>query len=385
MGFVDKNKKAPKGLVDICLLDIIGEARDDRPVTQEQIRDLLKTDYGIVIDRKSMRRHLACLVEGVSGIRYTEKHRIVKGEESSILTDFWFDHQGQFDDLELRALIYTVIFAKHIPVKQKRKIVEKLESLTSDELHRAMGNRILEDGNTESDFNQLFLSMEIIVEALEEKKKIKFGYTHYVIGRKKSQTMRQTYTVSPLGIGVRDDDFYLVATINGVQDDDPRNMAEHFKKVIEAMEAKEVHVDTFRIDRIENAVVLDEPREEISSSKSLRLRGARWERLDVQEYMRENPSLASGHTVYAKFRLTEGRRCTISDAIDHFGKGNVKVYCENPDANREPKSYIVSVRVNDGAMRDFALRNTPDVEVLKPDGLRNEIREAYRKALGIDE
>ena len=104
----------------------------------------------------------------------------------------------------------------------------------------------------------------------------------------------------------------------------------------------------------------------------------------MQEYIRENPTLASGHTVRAKFRLTEGERCTISDAIDHFGKGNVRVQCENSDAAlREPKSYIVSLRVNDGALRDFALRNTPDVEVLKPESLREEIREAYRKALGL--
>ena len=101
----------------------------------------------------------------------------------------------------------------------------------------------------------------------------------------------------------------------------------------------------------------------------------------MQEYIRENPSLASGHSVRAKFRLTEGERCTISDAIDHFGKGNVRVHCENPGAGGEPRSYIVSVRVNDGDMRDFALRNTPDVEVLKPDALREEIREAHRRAL----
>jgi DNA repair exonuclease SbcCD nuclease subunit len=39
MGFADKNRKAPKGLVDICILDIIGEATEEDPVTQEQIRD----------------------------------------------------------------------------------------------------------------------------------------------------------------------------------------------------------------------------------------------------------------------------------------------------------------------------------------------------------
>ena len=388
MGFVDKNKKAPKGLVDICILDIIREATRNDPVTQEQIRERLKDDYGIEIDRKSMRRHLSSLVEGIKGIEYTEKRRSMRGKDSSMLTDFWFDYKKQLDDqefsdIELRALIYTVIFAKHIPVTYKRGIVKKLGLLASDDLRKTMCNYIFQNDNTESDFNELFLSMEIVLEALDEKKKIMFDYTHYVVDQKKPQAMEQRYTVSPLGIGVRDDDFYLIATVNGIQNDDPRRMAEHFKSVLAAMEAKEGRIDTFRMDRIKNAGVLDEQREEIDSKKSLRLKGARWNRLDVQEYIRENPTLASGHTVRAKFRLTEGERCTISDAIDHFGKGNVHVQCENPNAAwREPKSYLVSLRVNDGALRDFALRNTPDVEVLKPESLRDEIREAYEKALG---
>ena len=383
MGLVDKNRKAPKGLMDVCMLDIIDEASELHPVTQERIRELLESEYGIKADRKSVRRHLACLVEGVSNIRYTENPRTVNGEETTMLTDFWLDRDGQFDDVELRALIYTVVFAKHIPVKHKRDLVGKLEALSSGELHRTMGTHILEDENTAGDFNQLFYSMERIAEAIEEKRKVRFGYTHYVVGQKKPQTMRQTYTASPLGIGVRDDDFYLVATVNGVQDDDPRNMETHFRKVLDAMEAKEVRVDAFRMDRIVEVEVLDEARDEIGSAKSLRLRGARWNRLDVQEHIRENPSLTSGHSVYAKFRLVEGDRCTVSDAIDHFGKGNVHVHCENPGAAHEPKAYIVSVRVNDGDMRDFALRNTPDVEVLKPDGLREEIRKAHQKALGL--
>ena len=383
MGYVDKSRKAPKGLIDICILDIIGEASEQHPVTQERIRALLESEYGIRADRKSVHRHLASLVEGIGSIRYSEKVRTVNGEEATMLTDFWLDSDGQFDDLELRALIYTVIFAKHIPVKYKRDLIGKLEALSSGELHRTMGNHIFEDANTADDFNQLFFSMETIVEAIEEKKKVIFRYTHYVVGQKKPQEMRQTYTVSPLGIGVRDDDFYLVATVNGVQDTDPRDMQKHLERVVDAMETKEVHVNTFRMDRISDIEMLDEPRDEIDAAKSLRLRGVRWNRLDVQEYIRENPSLASGHTVRARFRLVEGERCTISDAIDHFGKGNVNVQCENPnDPVGEPKSYIVSVRVNDGALRDFALRNTPDVEVLKPDKLRAEILDAYRKALG---
>ena len=44
----------------------------------------------------------------------------------------------------------------------------------------------------------------------------------------------------------------------------------------------------------------------------------------------------------------------MSGAIDHFGMGKVRVQCENPDAaRREPKSYIVSVHVNQAPIECF--------------------------------
>ena len=380
MGLVDRNRKIPKSMIGVCILDILGDASETNPITQGKIRELLEGIYGIKTDRKTVHRHLEAIVESVSGIRYTEKQRIVDGEESSIMTDFWLDKESQFDDLELRALIYTVLFARHIPVKHKKDLVGKLEALSSSELHRKMGNVVFEDENTAGDFNELFLSMEIIEEAIEEKKKVSFKYASYEID-KKLHVSEKVFTASPLGIGVRDGDFYLLATVNGVDNDRPTDVQAHFEAVFEAMQAGEVRIDVFRMDRISGAEKLSEDREKLDSPRGLRLKGARWNRLNVQEYARENPSLSSGHAVQAKLRLREGERCTVSDAIDHFGKANARVFVEDRDSRGRPTSYVVSVKANDGAVRDFVLSNTPDVEPLKPDGLRKEIESAYRVAL----
>lgn len=381
VNLVDRTKTVPKSMAKVCILEILADASEQKPLSQEMIRELLSSTYRIELDRKTLREQIRDIVSCVERVRYTEKTRIVKGEESSVMTDFWLDPDEQFDESELKALIYTVIFAKHIPVKYKEDLVEKLESLTSSDIHRQMGNYILRDNNTVDDYNQLFYNISMLSEAIEEQKKMSFRYTHYEVGKSKLQVSEQVYTVSPLGIGSSEGDFYLIATLNGVQNDSVDSMQAHFEAVVEAMEKGQVRIDTFRLDRIHDVQKLDEDREAIDGKKALRLKGARWNKLDVQEYMRENPSLESGHSVLAKFRVHEDAHCAISDIIDYFGKANVKINKETSDGTDIMNTYVVTVRTNDGSLRDFALRNAPCVEVLKPESIRTELAEIHRLTL----
>ena len=380
MNLVDRTKAVPKSMAKVCILEILAGASEQKPLSQGMIGELLKSTYGIELDRKTLREHMRDIVSCVDRVRYTEKTRIVKGEEFSVMTDFWLDPDEQFDESELQALIYTVIFAKHIPVKYKEDLVEKLESLTSSDIHRQMGNYILRDENTVDDYNQLFYSISTLSEAIEEQKKVSFQYAHYEVGKSKLQVSERVYTASPLGIGSSEGDFYLIATLDGVQNDSVDGMQAHLEAVIDAMEKGQVRIDTFRLDRIHDIQKLDEARESIDGKKVLRLRGARWNKLDVQEYMRENPSLESGHSVLAKFRVYEDDNFTISDVIDHFGKANVKIGKERSDRSDAVDTYVVTVRTNDGSLRDFALRNAPCVEVLKPESVRAELAEMHRLA-----
>lgn len=380
MGLVDKNRKIPRGMIGVCILDIIKDATEICPVSQDKIRDLLESSYGIKADRKTVHRYLEDIVESVGGVRYAERTRVVKGQKKSMMTDFWFEADDEFEEAELRALIYTVIFAKHIPTAIKKDLVRKLEDLSSTDLHRKMGNYILEDENTIGDYNGLFWNIEILSEAIEDQRQVSFQYTYYEADRK-IHVSERTLTVTPLGIAVREDDFYLLATVNGAKNDGIEDMKAHFEAVIEAIRAGEVRVDTFRIDRIYGVALLGESNDRLDDPDALRLRGANRGQLDVQEYIRENPSLKSGHSVRAKLRLTEGQQCTISDVIDHFGKANVWVFAENASGKRGSGPFVISVRANDGAIRDFVLRNAPCIEVIKPDNLRDELNDIYRTAL----
>lgn len=377
MDLVNKNIKAPKSMAKVCILQILDGTTSEEPLTQGEVRAKLEKDYGIRIDRKTLRNHLAELVEYVDGIRCSVETRMVGGEESEMMTRFWLKKSDELDESQLRALIYSVIFSKHIPTRAKKEMVRKLESLSSGHLRRKMGNYILEDASTADDSNELFWNIEEISRAIDERKKVRFRYKSYSANLK-LVTSEAAFTVSPFGIGMRDDNYYLVGTVNGIQEGQVDRAIDHLGAVVEAMERREVLTNIFRMDRIFDVRVLEEDREEIGGAKALRLKGAHGNELDMQEYSRQNPSMKTGYAVRVKFRLMSDWRCTVTEVVDYFGKGNVHIKQEQVGGLNTPAVYSGTVKVNYESMRDFALRNTPCIEVIEPKELRDDLRSAYQ-------
>lgn len=377
MDLVSKNVKAPKSMAKVCILQILNSTTCETPLTQDAIRALLKDDYGISIDRKTLKKHLSELVESIDCIRYSVETRMVKGEESEMLSHFWIEKEDAFEESQLRALIYSVIFSKHIPTKTKEEMVRKLESLSSSDIRRKMKSYILEDASTADDSNELFWNIEEISRAIDERRRINFRYKRYAANLE-LVISEATFTVSPLGISMRDDNYFLAGTVNGVQSTSGGHMTTHLGAVVEAMKHREVLVNVFRMDRISGVQVLDEERESLDSPNSLKLKGAHDNKLDMQEYSRQNPAMKTGYAVLVKFKLIPNWRCTLTEVVDYFGKGNIHVRLEQEGSINQPAIYSGSVRVNYESMRDFALRNTPCIEVVEPAELRDDLEKAYQ-------
>ena len=117
----------PKKMVIINILDILKKYSDmDHRLTQADIMEKLQKEYFMEVDRKTVKRNLMNLLELDCGIEYTEIPKKDKsGEESSIYTDWYMEHE--FDDSELRLLIDSILFSKHIPYSQCKKLIEKLK------------------------------------------------------------------------------------------------------------------------------------------------------------------------------------------------------------------------------------------------------------------
>ena len=128
--------KQPKKLLILNILDILRKYSDEEHrLSQKDIAEILKTEYDMTADRKAIRRNILNLMDCGYNIEYSESIRMVPNpktgvpEGSYLWSDFYLERD--FTDGELRLLIDSLIFSKHIPYSQCKELVDKLEGLSN--------------------------------------------------------------------------------------------------------------------------------------------------------------------------------------------------------------------------------------------------------------
>lgn len=107
--------KQPKKMIIINILDILKRYTDENHrLSQREIMDILEREYDMKVDRKAVKRNLMNLIDFGYQVEYSESIRQGKnGEEEIIFTDWYLEKD--FTDSELRLLIDSLLFSKHIP------------------------------------------------------------------------------------------------------------------------------------------------------------------------------------------------------------------------------------------------------------------------------
>ena len=107
--------KQPKKMIIINILDILKRYTDENHrLSQRKIMDILEREYDMKVDRKAVKRNLMNLIDFGYQVEYSESIRQGKnGEEEIIFTDWYLEKD--FTDSELRLLIDSLLFSKHIP------------------------------------------------------------------------------------------------------------------------------------------------------------------------------------------------------------------------------------------------------------------------------
>ena len=140
----------PKKLLILYILDILQKYTDEEHrLSQKEIQDILKKEYEMPVDRKAIKRNLLNLIEYGSSIEYREvsrkeifrKKSVVSDEDSLDLEDkgipeddlLWTDFylKQKFTNEELRLLIDSLLFSKHIPYSQAKKLITSQAKGTS--------------------------------------------------------------------------------------------------------------------------------------------------------------------------------------------------------------------------------------------------------------
>ena len=182
----------PKKLLIINILDILKKYTDeDHRLSQKEIAEILETEYDMKADRKAIKRNLMNLIEFGYEIEYSEALRMVKNskgelEESYILSDFYLVRD--FTDAELRLLIDSLLFSKHIPYSQCKELIEKIEGLSN----KYFRNKVKHIRNLPENMPQnkeLFYTIEVLDEAIGKGRQVAFRYND--MGTDKKQHPRK--------------------------------------------------------------------------------------------------------------------------------------------------------------------------------------------------
>ena len=121
----------PKKMLNINILEILKKYSDENHrLNQKEIIDLLESEYRMTVDRKAVKRNLMNLLDFGYELEYTETIRTnKKGEQETLYSDWYLVRD--FTDAELRLLIDSLLFSKHIPYSQCKELIEKLEGLSN--------------------------------------------------------------------------------------------------------------------------------------------------------------------------------------------------------------------------------------------------------------
>ena len=341
----------PKKILIINILDILKRYTDENHrLSQKDIVDILKTEYSMTVDRKAVKRNLINLMDFGYEIEYSESVRMTPNsktgelEETYVLSDFYLVRD--FTDSELRLLMDSLLFSKHLPYHQCRELIGKLEGL-SNQYFKSRTNYIRTIPDLSLHPQQLFYTIDVLDEAIRKGKKVSFTYNEYgtdkkLHPRKDSNGNTRVYIVNHYQIAATNGRYYLICNYD-----------------------KYDNISNYRMDRITNIQILDEPMKPAKLVKGLE------HGFDLPKHMAEHLYMFGGESGVVTFRA---QKYILNDIMDWFG-GDVVFFDETQE------SVSVRVYVNLAAMRRWALQYALHAKILSPTSLVQTIKQDLQAAM----
>ena len=316
----------PKKLALIRILQILRQHSDiEHPIKHEKIVELLESEYGLAIERKAIGRNISLLKEASFEIETTKK--------GSYLAE------RTFEDSELKLLIDGVLSSKHITPKQSKELIEKLCAQSNKYFKKHVKNIYSVQDWNKTENVAVFYNIDIIDEAIELNKQIKFCYNKYGADKKMHHTA--THSVSPYQMILHNQRYYLMG-----------------------YNEKWQHIQYYRMDRITNIEQLDVIRTPLKSIKGYE------HGIDYKRFSSSMPYMFFDEPQVIEF-LADG--WAIDQIIDWFGT-DIRIE-EKADGQ-----FLVSLKASINAMEYWAMQYLNAVEILSPIDLRERIKNNVQKA-----
>ena len=326
---IDSNKK----LSIIYIYEILKEYSDENhPLTQQEIVSKIKQIYDMECERKSVASNIEMLIDlDFDIIKIPHKgcyigERILEPSEVSFIVDALFS-------------------SKSISGKQAKEIAIKLSNLLSKYQRKRYNYIFKADEVNRTDNKELFYNIEVILEAIENNKKIAFNYTrpHY----EKGETQK-VYIVNPYFLVNSQGRYYLISNFDYYNE-----------------------ISNYKVDFIKNIKIIDEERKDVTSINGFE------KGIDISKYINEHIYVFGDKTINATIKLIDVNSTTY--VIEWFGN-NAKIYKKNDEI-------YADITSSERALIYWCLQYGESVELLTPKETRNKIKDKigiiYKKYEGL--
>lgn len=318
-----------KKLSIIYILRILQEHSDENhPLTQAEIVSKLYNIYGMECERKSVGANIDNLIDVGYDIIKCDGGGCYLGER-------------EFEPSEISFLIDAVFSSKSIDSKKSKDLAQKLSAFLS-KFNRKKYNYVHKsDEISRTNNKQLFYTIDVLHDAIADKKQVEFVYDKPYISKDKQEKQQQKrYLVNPYFLINNQGKYYLVCNYN------------HYNKIA-----------NYRIEQIKDIKIIDAPAKPINE-----LEGCE-NGFDIAKYANENIYMFSAGSVDAKLKLDD--ESAVGVIYDWFGK-NISVY-------KQDDMFFADIKANESALIYWCLQYGEKVELISPSSTRQKIKEALAK------
>lgn len=317
------DKELAKRMLNLLILDILKEYSDeDHHLTQQEILRLLKLNYDVECDRRSVKSN----VEALKAFGYD-----IDMEDGYCLLE------RNFDESELRLLIDCVLFSKNISQSVAQSLINRLKEQGNRYFRAKIPHIYNLPEMRYADNAQVMYNVDVLNNAIAEKKKVSFVYSSYGTDLKLHPKRKERYVVNPYQLVVNNGWYYLVANYDKYDD-----------------------ISHYRIDKITKIEIMQEKSKPVAMVKEME------KGFSLPRHMAEHIYMYSGNSIAVKLLVD---KAIMNELVDWFSK-DFRILEQYDNTMK------ILVKCNEEAMRYWALQYGPYVEVLEPEHLRERVREA---------
>ena len=302
-------------------------SNENHILSSNRIKDLIKEEYDVSIDSRTVRRNINLLIEKFN-------YDIEKYEENNKGYFIRRDPDIEFENGELSAILNTFAYSNFIPEKMSYEIIDKCINMMDVYEKDKYKNYKASIKNTRTENKEIIKNIEDINEAIFSKKKISFDYYRYELNKNLEYILEDTIKTSPYKLVYALQKFYLICLDEG---------------------KKELY--SRRLDRMKNIKILND---KINN---------KFDDNEIDFFIKSNVNMLSGETEKVEI---ECNMSILDNVVELYGK-DIKLKKISND------KFYASFYTTIKGFRYWCLRNIETVKVLSPNSLVKDIKNVMKE------